>query len=64
VFALVFQPLTAVVTAPYNLVPHIRRAIMGPVRAWRRVVRLGAGSKPPAPSGKTFDKKHANQQTA
>jgi hypothetical protein len=34
-FALVFQPLTSVVTAPYSLVPQIWRAIMGPVRLWR-----------------------------
>jgi hypothetical protein len=51
VFALVFQPLTAVVTAPYNLVPQIWRAIMGPVHAWRRITRPGAGTKPAMPTG-------------
>jgi hypothetical protein len=56
VFALVFQPLTAVVTAPVNLVPQIWRAVRGPVRALMRVLvwffRLGAKRKPVAQSEK------------
>jgi hypothetical protein len=50
-FALIFQPLTAIVTAPWNLAPQIWRAIMGPVRAWRWVMRRGAGDKAVAASG-------------
>jgi hypothetical protein len=44
-FALVFQPLTSVLTAPYNLVPQVWGAIMGPVRVWRRITRRGGSGK-------------------
>jgi hypothetical protein len=42
-FALVFVPLTAVVSAPYSLGQQVREAVTAPVRLLRRL----AGSRPP-----------------
>jgi hypothetical protein len=61
VFALIFQPLTAVVTAPVNLVPQIWRAVKGPVFVLVRVLvwffHLGAKRRPVAQG----EKKQAGQ---
>lgn len=45
VFAFVFQPLTAVLTAPANLAPQIWGAVRSVARAVRWVARLGGGGK-------------------
>jgi hypothetical protein len=59
-FALVFQPVTGVVTALVNLVPQIwaviRRAVWGLFVVLRWITRLGGGGK--------LKKKQTSQQSA